>query len=730
MALMPLESEQLPISQALQVLSSSNRDQLTIFVQTHPAKLLDHVALVRQLLKRPDASTLLHELTQSDQQFEQMLQFYGKARRQLLSLKQARELDGLTDAELLARAQANLYGLENSPLLPWTEDPLGLWQSWLIEQNHAENFSLENDFLHVNQGQQSTAILQFALSQSAFKLDATPRLQALIDSVRTELRALDPTAEVFAVGIPLIAEAAAVQASKEITLIGGASFLVIVVLSCLAFRSVLPFALIAGSLLIGLLAAISVSFWVFGELHVLTLVFGASLIGVAEDYGIHYFVHRQYHPKQTASAAMQQLQSPLALALVTSAMAYLALGIAPLVGLRQMAVFSVCGLAGAFFTVWLFFPVRELALKPAGKFSGFLGRSLRFWPRWRANATWTTLSVVLLGLCAVSLSQLRVEDDLRALHDMSASALEAQKKAAALLELPSPAQFFIIAANTPQALLTKEEALKPQLQGLRERGLIKAWRSISDWMPSEAMQARNEQRLRTLEQRIFVAAAPLIGETIRLEPSAAPLSLAAWLKDPVSLPHRSLWLGPIAQRYYSVVQIYGVTPNSVPVLAALDASAEGVHWINLTERFGHLLKHYREQMSGLLAVGVVLVYLLLYFSYGTNSWRAVVPTVLAAVIAVSAQAACGIPLQLFTVLALALLVGVGIDYGIFQLDQNADAASWVAINLGAASTVMAFGTLSLSTTPALRAFGFVMLVGVVSVWLLTPIFRVGADDAH
>jgi predicted exporter len=49
--------------------------------------------------------------------------------------------------------------------------------------------------------------------------------------------------------------------------------------------------------------------------------------------------------------------------------------------------------------------------------------------------------------------------------------------------------------------------------------------------------------------------------------------------------------------------------------------------------------------------------------------------------------------------------------------------SWTAIVLGAASTLLAFGLLALSSTPALHAFGATMLSGVGAVWVLSPWFR-------
>ncbi|HPW12437.1 MAG TPA: hypothetical protein PK399_04610, partial [Thermomonas sp.] len=70
-----------------------------------------------------------------------------------------------------------------------------------------------------------------------------------------------------------------------------------------------------------------------------------------------------------------------------------------------------------------------------------------------------------------------------------------------------------------------------------------------------------------------------------------------------------------------------------------------------------------------------------------------------------------------------LLLGLGVDYGIFLLEHEGDGASWLAVCLGAASTLLAFGLLSLSATPALHGFGLTLLFGISLVWLLSPCFR-------
>ena len=57
------------------------------------------------------------------------------------------------------------------------------------------------------------------------------------------------------------------------------------------FRSLLPLLLSLSSIAIGVGSAVLVSVWFFNSVHILTIVFGASLIGIVVDYSLHYFYH-------------------------------------------------------------------------------------------------------------------------------------------------------------------------------------------------------------------------------------------------------------------------------------------------------------------------------------------------------------------------------------------------------------------------------------------------------
>ncbi len=661
------------------------------------------------------------------------LAFYAPFRRGVLTPAQRERLSSQPADRQAELALARLFGpASTGGLGAWQDDPLGLWPDWW-QARAGLGVQPRDGLLSLRAEARDWAVLRLESRAPAFQLDGRRRLQdTLADATGAASAAAGGDVQVWHGGVPLHAEAAAVQASREVGTIGLGSLLAVIALVWLAFRSPRPVLLVAVSLAVGTAAGVAVTAMVFGQVHLLTLVFGSTLVGVAEDYGIHWFASRQGHPDVAPRTLMRQLLPALALALVTSALAYLALGIAPFPGLRQMAVFAASGLAAAFLTVVLWFPWLDRRRVPESRFATAIAHSLGRWPRWRGNVAGAALAVALAAVVGFGLARLQVLDDLRSLQNSPAALLEHELRIGALLGLPSPAQFFLVEGADPQQLLEREEALTARLDALVRDGALGGWRAVSDWLPSASRQAADAARVIRAEAAALARARELTGEPFAA-PSAGPvLEPDAWLAQPVSAPLRPLWLGRVDGRHGTVVMLTGVQRDTLPRLAGQGEGLDGVRWIDRTAGYSALLGHYRRQMSWLLLAGYAAVAVVLAWRFGRSGWRALLPTALAALFSLAALGWLGVPLQLFGVLAQLLLLGMGVDYGIFLLEHRGDPASWLAVSLGAASTLLAFGLLALSATPALHSFGLTLLFGIGAVWLLSPCLRADApaDPSH
>jgi predicted exporter len=168
------------------------------------------------------------------------------------------------------------------------------------------------------------------------------------------------------------------------------------------------------------------------------------------------------------------------------------------------------------------------------------------------------------------------------------------------------------------------------------------------------------------------------------------------------------------------------------VLGRAAQGLEGVQWVDKVGGISAVLGRYRAYMGWVVLGAYALVYLVLFPRYGGRTWRVLAPTAAASMLTLALLGFAGQSLQLFHVLALMLLLGVGVDYGIFMQERHGEGrdAPWLAVGLSAANTLLSFGLLGLSGTPALRAFGLTMLAGTALVWLAAPCFTLTEKESH
>jgi predicted RND superfamily exporter protein len=127
---------------------------------------------------------------------------------------------------------------------------------------------------------------------------------------------------------------------------------------------------------------------------------------------------------------------------------------------------------------------------------------------------------------------------------------------------------------------------------------------------------------------------------------------------------------------------------------------------------------------------VVLVLLVLLFRRLSNILLASLPVLTGLLVMFGGMAWLGLELNLFNVVASILIIGLGVDYGIFMVchaEQEQDLASSKAVLISGLTTLVGFGSLVLAAHPALHSIGISVLLGisaaVPTAVLVIPAFR-------
>jgi predicted exporter len=165
------------------------------------------------------------------------------------------------------------------------------------------------------------------------------------------------------------------------------------------------------------------------------------------------------------------------------------------------------------------------------------------------------------------------------------------------------------------------------------------------------------------------------------------------------------------------------------------AGIEGVRLLDQKRTFEEIYTAYRARTMAVVASGIFTVLAILWLRYRDlrSTFAAFLPSLLVALILVFLAAATRLELNLLHVVGLVLVMGMGVDYGIFVVDSRrrpADLdATMLSLALSCATTIFIFGLLARSSHPVLNAVGLTTGAGVLLSFLLAPAALVMAGPA-
>lgn len=542
--------------------------------------------------------------------------------------------------------------------------------------------------------------------------------------------------ELLALGIVRFARAGFKQGKQEASYIGAVSMVAVLLILLLVFRSFRAIIIGVVPLLVGLIYALATTFIFYNKVHLISLTMGACLSGVAIDYSFHYLSDYIFNRREWESAeGLKRIFAGISIGAVTTVIGYVAFILTPLPGLKQIALFTTAGLLGSYLTVVLAFPTllknRSSATLPSSISYGIKSISNLLEKLFSSKTSLLILLIIFLVCSLFLIKKISFNDDIYQLKASTPVLDREEQRVNSVVSDIEASRFIVVSAESEELLLQKLEDVELELINLKDSGVISNFSSISKFVSSKKRATENRGLLLSL----FEDNSPLIESLLNLGFDSLTLSnvegdiinlnensdIDSWLNSSVSSLFSSLWVGKVGSQFVSVVLLSGV--DNEPAIKSHFANDKSVNYINRIEEISSVLTRYRNQAMKVVLFAYLTIWLLLTIRYGfIGSLRVMIAPLLGGAVALFTATTFGGSLNLMHILALLLVLGVGIDYTIFFAEGSSrQEETLLAVTLSAITTILSFGVLVLSTTPALGAIGQIIIPGILVSLLVSPV---------
>jgi predicted exporter len=566
-------------------------------------------------------------------------------------------------------------------------------------------------------------------------------VRGFLDRARSALG--EPAPAIGVTGRAAYVEEVAASMRRDLALSSMVSGAVVLALFWIGFRSLVPLLGIAVILSVAALFTMAIGFLGFGSLNVVAISFCSILFGLGDDFCLllcqrFFYARSQGYPRVGAARrATREAMPGIWWVAATTALGFLSLSLGGSAGFAQLGVLVALGiLAGALAMPLLLFlflhdriPRTAASVGPLAPFVSLCARSP------------VPLRAGCLVLACAAILAILPWRPIR--FDLSPASLEprdapaSQVLQAMMQRFPAMFEPTMVLLPQPDAdtLATLDAILASQLA----EGTISRASSPSPLFLNPAQLAANRLTSRELEE-----ARKELEDAADAGLSPDILRNTAQQLDALALPPEALggwWmlLAPDSPWWFLVDRMFAPETGTAVAYLRLPATATDADRRRLAATIeagipGAMVTGWSQTLASLvpwakgeLAMfggGVLLVILgvlaVVYREFNAWAWHVVALAGAAAGIAATLKL-FNLPINLLNVLALPLILGVGVDYGIHILlaaRESPDTLPGVlkAVILSALTTSAGFGALLLARNPALSGLGFLCAVGVL--WCL------------
>ena len=486
---------------------------------------------------------------------------------------------------------------------------------------------------------------------------------------------------IFFSGIPMHTATMAQTSKIQLTIFSFLAFAAAILLNWLLFRKSATLLPVIISLGLGFLTGALALFLCFTSPHILTFVFGVTLIGLGIDYSFHFISGQIYNNNKN-------VRKNIFHSYLTTLVCFLPLAFSGVSLLQQISVFTITGLTSIYFG-WIVFMPKNI---PATKTSDITPRTIS--KKYRPFVFGAIIVAIF-----VTLPFMKTQNNMSQLYRPTAELIKSESLMQKLNGIDN-SKFLLMRGKNLNDVLQTSEQIKD------ESGYFF---DLSTIVPSNDRQIENQNLIRAL----YKSQAKKIQHELGLR------KMPRFVETPIiqiTDIRENKMLNNLVDKFMFD------DGNYVYIIAHVDSNFttknENAITISPNQQMSDLMEKYSHESYRLLAMCGVALVLLLIILYGKRALIYLMPSVLAVGLTAATLTWFNQPITFFHLLSLFIVIGLTLDYSIFHINAK-DNNETRPVMFSFLTSLVGFGILSLASFFLIRSMGITLGLGLIFGYLIS-----------
>ncbi|MDR1593798.1 MAG: MMPL family transporter [Prevotellaceae bacterium] len=654
------------------------------------------------------------------------------------------QIDSLLDKEQIERQMIENYniiisnaGMAYKDLI--IQDPIGLRKLFMSQIGNfglGGSYALYNGHIFTSDTTVVVAFLapNFKTLDSKLSTQFVEMLRQAVEEYATQ----NPDVEILYHGQPVQSVSNADRIKRDLLLTVSVSLVLILTLLLGCFKNKSTLFYLLAPIVYGVLFAMSVMYFIKGNMSIMALGIGAIIMGVAFSYCLHIIAHYKY--VGSPEKVLEDQTTPVILGVLTTIGAFLSLLLTESELLHDFGLFASLGLAGTTIFALLYMPqfFKPEINKKSDKAFAFLEK-INSYPI--EKQIWLIVLIITVSaICFVVSDNVQFDSNLRNIGYNNKQLVRSQDLLASkTAENQWTYYFATISENQDSALIFNCE-LCQKLEELKKQGEIAGYSASSNlFIPTGEQKLRinhwnsywTEEKKEKTRENIINAGARHKFSPETFEPFFEMLDTEyepASLYDAGIIPDAILSnLIEVTDNNYLVFTPVRMNKDKLlDVGAKVSADSRNMAVIDPIYYANSMVKAIHTDFNTTLIVSSLFVLLVLLISLKSFvlAILAFLPMGLSWYIVLGVMAIFGLEFNLINIIISSFIFGIGVDYSIFIMDgllakyhnkqQSLLVYHKTAIFFSAIILIIVILSLFFAVHPAIYSIGIATFIGMVS----------------